>query len=315
MSVYTELTTQDFKAILADYSLGKLKSFTGIAAGIENSNFFLEMQDGTRYVLTIFERLNAGELPYFMRLMKHLASHGLKSPDVLVRNDDSLIFDFETDGGVKQGCIVSCLTGETLDFLNQAQLRSSGEALATLHMAGSSFDERRDNPTGFTWLEETITAMQVDVKKTYGDDALALLNDELAYQKKQSVSGLPTGVIHGDLFTDNILFEGDDVSGVIDFYYAHDSSFAMDIAIAINAQAIVLGEDDEARMAALLKGYESKRKLEANEKDALNGLLRLGALRFWVSRLFDALYPRGGAMTQTKDPEEYRKKLKGHRNI
>ncbi|HID37044.1 MAG TPA: homoserine kinase [Ghiorsea sp.] len=313
MSVYTELTTQDFNNILAGYSLGKLQSFTGIAAGIENSNFFLEMQGGTRYVLTIFERLNADELPYFMRLMKHLASHGLKSPDVLVRNDDSLIFDFETDDGVKQGCIVSCLTGETLDFLNQAQLRSSGEALATLHMAGSSFDEHRDNPTGFDWLEDNIQNMQADVEKIYGAEALALLNDELAFQKQQRVSGLPSGVIHGDLFTDNILFMGNDVSGVIDFYYAHHSSFAMDIAIAINAQAIVLGDEDEARMAAFLAGYESKRVLQASEKDALNGLLRLGALRFWVSRLFDALYPRGGAMTQTKDPEEYRRKLLSHK--
>ncbi len=309
MSVYTELTTQHIESILADYSLGKLKSFTGIAAGIENSNFFIEMQSGERYVLTIFERLAGDELPYFMRLMKHLATHGLKSPDVQVRKNDSLIFDFEAEDGVKQGCIVSCLTGETLDFLNEAQLRSSGEALATLHLAGSSFDEHRENPTGFAWLEENIKHMQADVEKTYGADALALLNDELTYQKQQQFEGLPSGVIHGDLFCDNILFEGDKVSGVIDFYYAHDAAYAMDIAIAINAQAIVLGDEDKARMAAFLKGYESKRALTADEKVALNGLLRLGALRFWVSRLFDALYPRGGAMTQTKDPEEYHKKL------
>ena len=313
MSVYTELTTQHFGTILKDYSLGKLKSFTGIAAGIENSNFFIDMQNGERYVLTIFERLAGDELPYFMRLMKHLATHGLKSPDVQVRKDDSLIFDFEAEDGVKQGCIVSCLTGETLDFLNEAQLRSSGEALATLHIAGSSFDEHRENPTGFAWLEDNIKHMQADVEKAYGADALALLNNELAYQKGQSVDGLPKGVIHGDLFVDNILFEGDDVSGVIDFYYAHDAAYAMDIAIAINAQAIVLGDDDKQRMASFLEGYESKRPLHADEKNALNGLLRLGALRFWVSRLFDALYPRGGAMTQTKDPEEYRRKLLLHR--
>ncbi|MDQ6984289.1 MAG: homoserine kinase, partial [Ghiorsea sp.] len=106
---------------------------------------------------------------------------------------------------------------------------------------------------------------------------------------------------------------GDEVSGVIDLYYAHDSFYVMDIAIAINAQAIVLGDEDDKRMAVFLRGYESKRKLEASEKAALNRLLRLGALRFWVSRLFDALYPRGGAMTQTKDPEEYHKKLLGYR--
>jgi len=313
MSVYTALTTSDFEAILADYSLGKLKSFTGIAAGIENSNFFIDMQSGERFVLTIFERLGEQELPYFMRLMKHLATHGLKSPDVLVRKDDSLIFNIQTDDGTKQGCIVSCLTGKTLEYLNESQLRSSGEALATLHLAGTEFKEHRENPTGFAWLEENIQQMQTDVEKIYGADALSLLNDELAFQKTQQSSGLPTGVIHGDLFCDNILFEGNEVSGVIDFYYAHDAAYVMDVAIAINAQAIVLGADDEKRMAAFLAGYESKRKLTNDEKDALNGLLRLGALRFWVSRLFDALYPRGGEMTQTKDPEEYRLKLLLHR--
>ena len=314
MSVYTELTAKHIASILADYSLGTLKSFTGIAAGIENSNFFIDMDNGERYVLTIFERLDAQELPYFMRLMKHLAANGLKSPDVQVRQDGSLIFDFEAEAGIKQGCIVSCLSGETLDFLNEAQLRSSGEALATLHIAGSNFTEHRDNPTGFAWLEDTISEMQADVAKTYGQDTVDLLRDELAYQKQQCFDGLPEGVIHGDLFVDNILFEGDNVSGVIDFYYAHDAAYAMDIAIAINAQAIVLGDDDKQRMAAFLEGYESKRALTADEKDALNGLLRLGALRFWVSRLFDALYPRGGAMTQTKDPEEYRRKLILHRD-
>ena len=317
MSVYTELTTQDFECILADYNLGKLQSYTGIADGIENSNFFIDMQDGQRYVLTIFERLDAQELPYFMRLMKYLSAHGLQSPDVMVRNDHSLIFALNTEDGTKQGCIVSCLTGETLDFLNEVQLRSAGKALATLHIAGSNFDEHRENPTGFDWLQENIQIMQADVEKTYGAEALNLLNDELNFQIKsqenQAKADLPCGVIHGDLFVDNILFEGDEVSGVIDFYYAHDAALAMDVAIAINAQAIVLGDEDEARMAAFLKGYESKRTLTADEKAALNGLLRLGALRFWVSRLFDALYPRGGAMIQIKDPEEYRHKLLLHR--
>ncbi|WP_038248705.1 homoserine kinase [Ghiorsea bivora] len=313
MSVYTELTTQNFESILVDYSLGKLQSYTGIAAGIENSNFFIDMQDGKRYVLTVFERLDAQELPYFMRLMKHLASHGLQSPDVMVRKDGTLIFALDTEEGIKQGCIVSCLAGETLDFLNEAQLASSAGALATLHVAGSNFAEHRENPTNFTWLEDTIADMQADVAKTYGQDALDLLNDELAYQKQQHVGDLPSGVIHGDLFVDNILFEGNQVSGVIDFYYAHNSAYVMDIAIAINAQAIVFGDEDKARMAAFLKGYESKRALTAAEKSALHDLLRLAALRFWVSRLFDALYPRDGAMTQTKDPEEYREKLLLHR--
>ncbi len=313
MSVYTQLNHQHIVSILEDYSLGELESFSGIAAGIENSNFFINMADGQRYVLTIFERLTADELPYFMRLMKHLASEGLKSPDVQVRKDDSLLFHFATDDGTKQGCIVSCLTGETLESLNMKQLRSSGKTLAKLHLFGSSFPEHRDNPTGFDWLQEKIEHMQADVEKTYGTEALTLLNDELLFQQQHDLKKLPHGVIHGDLFCDNILFEGDEVSGVIDFYYAHKSAYVMDVAIAINAQAIVLGADDSIRMAAFLEGYTSKRPLNLEEKHALPVLLRLGALRFWVSRLYDALFPRDGAMVKIHDPEEYRKKLLLHR--
>ncbi|MDX8404855.1 MAG: homoserine kinase [Mariprofundus sp.] len=308
MSVYTELTHNDIATILTDYQLGALNSFQGIAAGIENSNFFIDTASG-RYVLTIFERMDETELPYFMRLMKHLAANGLSCPDVMPGCNGSLLFTAHN----KQGCIVSCLSGRTLDQLNPAQLRASGESLARLHLAGADFTERRQNPTGFDWLAEKITSMIDQVGTTYGDKAAAMLADELAFQRACKCETLPRGVIHGDLFVDNILFEGDKASGIIDFYYAHDAAFAMDIAITLNAQAVLLADDDQARIDAFLSGYESLRPLQAEERQALPGLLRLAALRFWVSRLYDAMNPRGGAMTQTKDPEEYRRKLLLHR--
>jgi len=312
MSVYTELTRHHMERILGDYDLGRLTGFEGIAAGIENSNFFIHTDDGAdsrRYVLTVFERMDAGELPYFMHLMKHLAANGLSCPDVMQRHDGSLLFEVQG----KQGCIVSCLAGEIMDDLNQAQLHASGRALAQLHLAGADFDERRDNPTGAAWLKEKVTEVQEKTTQRYGKDAAELLSDELAKQCSVAHGSLPCGVIHGDLFVDNILFEGDRVSGIIDFYYAHDAAYAMDIAIALNAQAVTLSDQDRLRMDAFLAGYESMRPLQAGEHEALPQLLRLSALRFWVSRLYDALFPRGGAMTQTKDPEEYRKKLLLHR--
>jgi len=217
MSVYTELSYDDIASILAEYTLGTCKSFEGIAAGIENSNFFIDTDSG-RYVLTIFERMNANELPYFMHLMHHLAGEGVPCPDVMPRRDDSLLFEFAG----KQGGIISCLSGRTLDMLNNAQLRSSGAALATLHMAGASFDETRENPTGFVWLQETVTAVLDGTRERHGDEAVNLLQDELRFQQSCTWNDLPHGVIHGDLFVDNILFEGDKVSGIIDFYYAHD---------------------------------------------------------------------------------------------
>ncbi|MDQ6959315.1 MAG: homoserine kinase [Mariprofundaceae bacterium] len=308
MSVYTELSYDYIASILAKYALGACKSFEGIAAGIENSNFFIDTDSG-RYVLTIFERMNASELPYFMHLMRHLAGEGVPCPDVMPRRDDSLLFEFAG----KQGCIVSCLSGRTLEMLHDAQLRSSGAALATLHMAGASFDETRENPTCFAWLQEAVTAVLDGTRERYGDEAADLLQDELRFQQSRTWDNLPHGVIHGDLFVDNILFEGDEVSGIIDFYYAHDAAYAMDIAISLNAQAIWSGDDDQGRVQAFLDGYQQVRTLSQTEESALPGLLRLAALRFWVSRLYDALFPRGGTMTQTKDPEEYRKKLLLHR--
>jgi len=309
MSVYTELSHGDITGILAEYALGTCKSFEGIAAGIENSNFFIDT-DSRRYVLTIFERMNANELPYFMHLMRHLAEEGIPCPDVMPRRDGSLLFEFAG----KQGCVVSCLSGHTLEMLNNTQLRSSGAALAKLHAAGASFDEKRESPTGFVWLQETIAVVLEGTRERYGDEAADLLQEELHFQQTCTWDDLPHGVIHGDLFTDNVLFEGDAVSGIIDFYYAHDAAYVMDIAISLNAQAMLLGEDDRQRMQAFLDGYEQVRQLEDREKNVLPGLLRLAALRFWVSRLYDALFPRGGAMTQTKNPEEYRRKLLLHRN-
>lgn len=313
MSVYTELSESDIFTILADYNLGTLASFEGIAAGIENSNFFIdtkEHKNAARYVLTIFERMDAVELPYFMRLMHHLARNGLACPDVMERDDGSQLFDIRG----KQGCIVSCLTGQTLDTLNQEQLYSSGRMLAQLHLAGESFAERRKNPTGIDWLSEKISETLEGTRKKYGDGAAKLLKDELEFQHSCSWESLPQGVIHGDLFVDNILFEGNSASGMIDFYYAHDAAYAMDIAITLNAQAVQLGDSDRDRTEAFLNGYESLRPLNEDERLALPLLLRLAALRFWVSRLYDELFPRGGAMTQTKDPEEYHRKLLLHRH-
>ena len=308
MSVYTELSHADISTILADYNIGALRTFEGIPAGIENSNFFIDTDQNERYVLTIFERLEAEELPYFMRLMKHLAANELACPDVMQRNDHSLLF--EVAG--KQGCIVSCLSGITLDELSETQLASSGQAMAQLHLAGADFTMRRANPTGSDWLAEHIAAVLEQTTERYGLEAGQLLRSELKFQQSCAWESLPSGVIHGDLFVDNILFEADAVSGIIDFYYAHDAPLVMDIAISLNAQAILLGDTDDLRMQTFMDAYQSIRPLQDDELEALPLLLRLAALRFWVSRLYDAIFPRGGAMVQSKDPEEYHRKLQFH---
>lgn len=312
MSVYTELTHANIESILSSYDLGALHSFEGIAAGIENSNFFINTEKG-RFVLTVFERLNVSELPYFMRLMRHLSDKGLSCPDVMIRDDESLLFPLMYAGEEKYGCIVSCLLGQTLNYLNETQLYASGQALAQLHVAGQDFDEPRENPTGMAWLKTKIEEISSRCEQRYGLDSALLLQDELKQQQAYRLDALPVGVIHGDLFVDNILFDGDCVAGLIDFYYAHSAPWMMDVAIALNAQAVVLQEDDTKRMQGFLQGYTSVRHLLPEEKTSLSMLLRMSALRFWVSRLYDVLFPREGAITQVKDPQEYEKKLRFHR--
>ncbi|MDX8413087.1 MAG: homoserine kinase [Mariprofundales bacterium] len=313
MSVYTELTFDDIATIIAGYDLGALRHYSGIAAGIENSNFFVDTEQG-RFVLTIFERLDGEELPWFMQLMRHLSMGGLASPAVQQQRDGSLLFRYQC--GVQEskwGCVVSCLTGSVIESLSQPQLESAGKTLAQLHLAGDGFAPPRKSPTGDRWLRHTADQVRAGVQQRYGDAAVALLDSELLWQEKRMLRGLPEGVIHGDYFCDNILFEGDAVSGVIDFYYAHTAPFVLDVAISINALALRLQDDDIVRWGCFLRGYESVRSLTVAESAALPWMLRLAALRFWLSRLFDLIFPREGAMTQVKDPEEYRRKLMLHR--
>ncbi len=304
MSVYTELNQFDMDAILSGYNLGVLDGFSGIAAGIENSNYFVDTDQG-RYVLTIFERMNFDELPYFMRLMRHLSGHEFPCPAVQLRHDDSLLFDFKD----KKGCIVTCLPGCTLNELDCRQLESAGNMLGKLHLKGLDFPEDRPNPTFFEWICETGKPLLDQVGENYGNSAALLLEDEMAWQQQTEPESLPSGLIHADYFCDNILFSNGEVSGVIDFYYACHGFLAYDLAIAANALAIKSDAGDKERVDALIAGYETVRKLTVGETKAFSGLLRLAALRFWVSRLYDALNPRSGTMVQIKDPGEYQTKL------
>ncbi len=312
MSVYTQLDHHDISNLLNEYSLGTLDSFSGILGGIENSNFFINTSSG-RYVLTIFERMGVDELPYFMDLMHHLAGKGFCSPAVQQRLTGESLFTFvDEENNHHHGCIVSCLLGQVLDALNTAQLHDAGKALARLHHAGNDFPQHRSSPSDLSWLQAQVNKVKTGVQQRYGNATWQCLSDALNKQQSMVEKTLPTGVIHGDYFRDNMLFTGDSISGVIDFYYAHDAVYALDLAIAMNALCMEVSTFDISRPAALLAGYHSIRPLHADEWHALPELLCLSAMRFWVSRLYDALYPREGGLTTTLDPEEYHKKLLFH---
>ncbi|MDQ6962190.1 MAG: homoserine kinase [Mariprofundaceae bacterium] len=304
MSVYTEINQLEMQGILKQYNLGSLKSFQGISAGIENSNFFVDTDQG-RFVLTIFERMQEDELPYFMNLMQHLSAQGIPCPKVQIQVSGGMIFDFLD----KKGCIISCLEGQTLESLNQQQLESAGRMLAALHNAGSNFKEDHVNPTGLIWMQETTQQVLPLLNERYGQSTVDLLQEELAMQQNLDVSDVPAGLIHADYFVDNILVSANEVSGVIDFYYACDDLYVYDLAIAANALALQCAEDDAQRLKSFVDAYQNVRVLSNKEKGLLAMMLRRAALRFWVSRLYDAFFPREGAMIHIKDPEEYREKL------
>ncbi|RME80884.1 MAG: homoserine kinase, partial [Zetaproteobacteria bacterium] len=228
MAVYTELTDDAIRKILQDYPLGALVAAEPIAAGIENTNYFVDTEQG-RFVLTIFERVDPQDLPYFLELMRHLARRGIPAPAVVPRTDGALWF---THRG-KHGCVITRLPGATQEQLPDALLAQAARLLARMHLAAADFPRHRPSPTGLVWLACTIREIAPAVAARWGEEAARLLEEELAWQSETALerTDLPSGPIHGDLFVDNLLVCEGEISGVIDFYYAHNAAWLLDLAI------------------------------------------------------------------------------------
>ena len=301
MSVFTSVTEADASALLQRYSIGPLVALEGIASGIENTNYFLTTGEGN-YVLTLFEKLGPAELPYFLQLMAHLAGRGVPCPQP-VPNLHGTFLD-EVNG--RPASIVSRLSGRSLNSPNAAQCRAVGSVLANIHLAGSDFPLRRENACGAPWWK----TVSVDLLPHLSEEAGAMLRAEIRYQALHRWQDLPRGVIHADLFRDNVLFDQDTVSGVIDFYFSCTDIWLYDLAITVNDWCLTeTGELDTQLTQALLNAYHSVRPLLAIERGAWPVMLRAAALRFWVSRLYDLHYPRPGEMTHAKDPSHFERIL------
>lgn len=298
MSVFTSLTAPQVSAWLKHYSLGTLESIEGIAEGVQNSNFFLTTSHG-RYVLTIFEQLARSELPFFINLMAHLARHGVPCPAPLANRDNDYLGELQR----KPAVIVTRLPGKSTIAPTLAQCAAIGAMLADLHIAAQSYGGRQAHQRGAVWCRETATLVQPFLNE---EDA-ALLRDELRYQAQHRPGDLPRGVIHADLFRDNVLFDGDRVSGLLDFYFAGVDDLLFDLAVTVNDWCIKPdGHLDAERSAALLAAYRASRPLTASERSAWPILLRAAALRFWLSRLHDFHRPRAGDMVLRRNPDDYR---------
>jgi len=304
MSVFTTVTPVELRAWLTRYSVGSLVDLQGITAGIENTNYFVTTSQG-RYVLTLFEKLKPDELPFYLNLMAHLAGHGIPCPHPIA--DCANDYLGELNG--KPAVLVSFLTGKDLAVVGPAHCSRVGALLASVHLAGQSYGAVMENPRGPRWW----TAVMPEILPFLSAGDAALLREEIRFQSQHRQPELPRGPIHADLFRDNVLFHEDAVSGIIDFYFACTDALLYDVAIAVNDWCVDAdGTLDASRAEALLEAYRAVRPFAAAERGAWAVMLRAGALRFWVSRLYDFHLPRPGELTHAKDPDHFRRILERH---
>lgn len=304
MSVFTTVTPSQLSVWLKHYSIGTLLELEGITAGIENTNYFVTTTRG-RFVLTLFEKLRPTELPFYLELMAHLAQQGVPCPRPIASLSQALLG--ELNG--KPTALVSFLPGKDLARPGAGHCRQVGAMLARIHIAGQSYRAAMDNPRGPRWW----SAVMPEILPYLGADDAALLREEVRFQSRHRASEMPRGAIHADLFRDNVLFLNEGVSGVIDFYFACTDALLYDIAITVNDWCVDdAGALDAERTASLLDAYRGIRPFLAAERGAWPVMLRAGALRFWVSRLYDFHLPRPGELTHAKDPDHFRRILAQH---
>ena len=305
MSVFTPVSGEQFAHWLRHYSIGTLTQLEGIQSGVENTNYFVTTTHG-EYVLTLFERLAREDLPFYVNLMAHLARHGIPCPAPIADAANRYI---GTLNG-KPALIATRLPGASLTEPTPAHCAMVGEMLASMHLAAQSYGARMENPRGPRWWREAARSVMPFLSQP---DA-ALLSAELRFQAQQRPDELPHGVIHADLFRDNVLFDNHNgrfrIGGIIDFYFAGWDALLFDVAIAVNDWCLdVAGQPDDERTQALLRAYAELRAFTVVEQRAWPVFLRAAALRFWLSRLADKYLPRRGEVVLVKDPELFRRIL------
>jgi homoserine kinase type II len=312
MAVYTDVSDDDLDAFLSLYDLGEVLAFKGIAEGVENSNYLLRTSTGS-YILTLFEkRVNAGDLPFFLDLMKHLVDRGLTCPLPIQRRDGAVL---GTLCG-RPATIISFLDGVAIRRPRAEHCRKLGQVLARFHLATADFATPRPNDLSLAGWRRVYDSIDAKAADLAFPGLHARIGRELNQMDKLWPTGLPSGVIHADLFTDNVFFLQDEVSGLIDFYFACTDAYAYDLVICLNAWCF---EPDFAfnvtKARAMVAGYQSVRPLDPREIDALPLLARGASIRFLVSRLYDWLNVPEGALVVPKNPQEYATKLAFHQGV
>ena len=307
MAVFTEVSPAAAQALLTRLQLGELRALRGIEGGIENTNYFVTTDTG-EFVLTLFERLSAEQLPFYLHLMRHLAHAGIPVPEPQADARGEILHSVCG----KPAAVVNKLHGRSQLAPQAVHCAAVGAMLARMHLAGQGFERQQPNLRGLPWWNETVPVVLAHLDA----EQAALLQSELAYQNHIAASSaytaLPRGPVHADLFRDNVMFDGEQLTGFFDFYFAGVDTFLFDLAVCLNDWCIdwATGAHDAARFDAMLAAYQSVRPLSAAERSLLPAMARAGALRFWISRLWDYHLPREAQVLTPHDPRHFERVLR-----
>jgi homoserine kinase type II len=307
MAVFTPVTEEQAALLMSQLGLAELTDLRGIEGGIENTNYFATTDLG-EYVLTLFERLNHEQLPFYLFLMKHLAEKGIPVPNPAANRDGDILHTLCD----KPAAVVNRLLGKSQLAPDAVHCAEVGAMLARMHFAGEDYNRSQPNLRGLAWWNDTVPV----VLPFLDEGQASLLQSELAYQNHiaqgAAYQALPKGPVHADLFRDNVMFEGEKLTGFFDFYFAGHDTWLFDLSVCMNDWCIDLnsGEHVPDRALAMLNAYQEVRPLRPAERQLLPAMLRAGALRFWISRLWDFYLPRDAAMLKPHDPTHFERVLR-----
>ena len=312
MAVYTQISIDELNLFLSKYNIDNINEFSGIKGGTSNSNYLLTA-DNKKFILTIFEeRTNQENLPFYFDLMNHLNAHDIKCPEVIKDKQGN----FSNSIKQKHAVITSFLTGSSLEKIKPIHCSNLGLTIAKMHNASEKLNIKRENELGFDKLGIIIEKLKT-YKKHIDDEKLKFIEDEFLFLSREISKDLPSGIIHADLFPDNIFFEENNLTGIIDFYFSCNDFYAYEIAICLNAWCFEdsNNEFNPTKAKYLLGSYNQERKFSNEEVEALPLLARASALRYLLTRLLDFYSHKDSDLILKKDPNEYISKLRFHQSV
>lgn len=307
MAVFTPLSLADVTPWAEQFPIGQVRSLEGIASGIENSNFFLTTDRG-EFVLTIFEKLSFEQLPFYLNLMRHLAEREVRVPAPIASHDGEILHTLQG----KPASVVTRLRGQWQPSPQAVHCRAVGAMLARMHLAAQDYPLYQPNLRGLNWWRETTPIVLPYLDEDTGHLLKAEMHFQEAFAASPTYHALPNGPIHADLFRNNVMFDGEELTGFFDFYFAGCDTWLFDVAVTVNDWCIDLdtGATDPLRVRAMLDAYHAVRSFTAAEKEAWPAMLRAAALRFWLSRLYDFYLPRAAKMLTPHDPTHFERILR-----